>query len=259
AAPIAATAAIAVAAIGLRCGTYAASGADAYGYVSQAALWRHGTLRVEQPFAAAIPWPDADSAFAPLGYRRAVTGHAIVPSYAPGLPLLMAVAERGAGACGPYYVVPVFGALCIWCCYLLGARAASPGAGACAAVLLACSPVFLFQLLAPMRDVPAAALWSAALRFPSAGPVRSAAVSDGRGRSRWPDCRSASARAGVCAALAVLVRPNLVPVALVLAVSLMWPERRDISWRSWKCAAPFAVAVVLALTAVAMVNLRLYG
>ena len=48
-----------------------------------------------------------------MGYRPAISGHAIVPSYSPGLPLLMAIAERAAGACGPYYVVPVMGGLCV--------------------------------------------------------------------------------------------------------------------------------------------------
>jgi len=100
AALVAGAAAVAMAAIGVRWATCAASGADAYGYVSQAVLWQRGALHVDQPFVAALPWPDAGAAFAPIGYRVALTGPAIVPSYAPGLPLLMALAERIAGACG---------------------------------------------------------------------------------------------------------------------------------------------------------------
>ena len=161
--PVATVASMVVGVAGLHWGTFAASGVDAYGYVSQAVLWTRGSLRVEQPFVSNVSWPAADWAFAPMGYRPAVDGHAIVPSYAPGLPLLMALAERVAGDCGPYYVVPVLGGLCVWCCYLLGRRAASAAVGACAAVLLACSPVFLFHLVVPMSDVPAAALWAAAL------------------------------------------------------------------------------------------------
>ena len=50
-------ASLAVVVVGLRWGTFAASSVDAYGYVSQAALWTRGTLRVEQPFVANVSWP----------------------------------------------------------------------------------------------------------------------------------------------------------------------------------------------------------
>ena len=240
--PVAIVASVAVAVVGLRWGTFTASGVDAYGYVSQAALWTRGTLRVEQPFVSNVSWPAADWAFAPMGYRPAVDGHAIVPSYAPGLPLLMALAERVAGACGPYDVVPLLGGLCVWCCYLLGRRAASAAVGACAAVLLACSPAFLFHLVVPMSDVPAAALWSAALSLALRGGG------------------AASASAGVCAALAILVRPNLAPLAAVVAAWVAWPGRGEPNPRaSWTRAGWFAASLVPALGAIAIINWRLYG
>ena len=240
--PVAVGASLAVVAAGLYWGTFAASGVDAYGYVSEAALWARGRVRIEQPLVAAISWPGADGAFAPMGYRPAFDGHAIVPSYAPGLPLLMAITERLAGACGPYYVVPVLGGLCVWCGYLLGRRAASAAAGACAAVLLACSPSFLFQLVAPMSDVPAAAFWSAALYLSLDGGA------------------AASASAGMLAGIAVLIRPNLAPVAAVLAAFIAWP-RQDSTRRggSWTRAAWFAAALAPAFGAIAIINWRLYG
>jgi hypothetical protein len=240
--PVAMLASLAVMGAGLRWGTFAASGVDAYGYVSQAALWTRGTLRVEQPFVSNLSWPGADWAFAPMGYRPVVDGHAIVPSYAPGLPLLMALAERVAGECGPYYVVPVLGGVCVWCCYLIGRRAASSAVGACAAVLLACSPAFLFHLVVPMSDVAAAALWSAAIYF----------VLRGGG--------AASAWAGVLAALAVLVRPNLVPLALVLGAFIVWRGRDEPNARAvWTRAGWFTAALVPALGAIAIINWQLYG
>ena len=259
--PVALVASLAVAIAGLRWGTFAASGVDAYGYVSQAALWTQGALRVEQPFVSKVSWPGADWAFAPMGYRPAVDGHAIVPSYSPGLPLLMALTERVASDCGPYYVVPVLGGLCVWCCFLLGRRAASAAVGACAAVLLACSPAFLFHLVVPMSDVPAAALWSAALY-----------LALGRGAT-------APALAGISAALAVLVRPNLAPLAALVAMFVAWPDsapwsyveaRRSLPRRrpgrdepndraAWKRAAWFAAAVVPAFGTIAIINWRLYG
>jgi hypothetical protein len=240
--PVAIVASLAVVIAGLRWGTFAASGVDAYGYVSQAALWTRGTLRVEQPFVSSVSWPGADWAFAPMGYRPTVDGHAIVPSYAPGLPLLMAVAERAAGDCGPYYVVPMLGGLCVWFCYVLGRGAASSAVGACAAVLLACSPAFLFHLVVPMSDVPAAALWSAALYLALRGGAGS------------------SACAGISAGLAVLVRPNLAPLALVVAAFTAWPSRRERKpSAAWKPAAWFVAAFVPALGVIAIVNWRLYG
>ena len=45
--------AIAVTAAGVGWNTQTAGGADAYGYVSQAALWRAGTLHVDHAFALA--------------------------------------------------------------------------------------------------------------------------------------------------------------------------------------------------------------
>jgi hypothetical protein len=177
-----------------------------------------------------------------------------VPSYSPGLPLLMALAERVAGDCGPYYVVPVLGGLCVWCCFLLGRRAASAAVGACAAVLLACSPAFLFHLVVPMSDVPAAALWSAALCL---------ALRRGDGvpffgmRHGKP---LAPASAGISAALAVLVRPNLAPLAALVAVFVAWPGRDEPNDRAaWKRAAWFAAAVVPAVATIAIINWRLYG
>src|SRR6185295_16928621 len=259
--PVAIAASLAVGAAGLHWGTFAASGVDAYGYVSQAALWTRGTLRVEQPFVAHVSWPAADWAFAPMGYRPVVDGHAIVPSYAPGLPLLMALAERVAGDCGPYYVVPVLGGLCVWCCYLLGRRVVSASAGACAAVLLACSPAFLFHLVVPMSDVPAAAFWSAALCFAlrqrkrATAPFGSAAIV-----KKGPYPFFAPAAAGVCAALAILVRPNLFPLAAVVAAFVAWSGRAEPDRHAgWKRAAWFAAPLVPAIGAMAIINWRLYG
>src|SRR5262245_7548992 len=144
-------------AFGVRYGTYAATGSDSYGYISQAGLWQRGNLRVAQPLAAQMPWPDVDISFSPLAYRPATNGHAIVSTVAPGLPLVMAVVTRVAGECAAYYVGPVFGACGVCLCFVMGARAESRAAGAVAAILLAASPIFLSQVIFPWTDVPAAA------------------------------------------------------------------------------------------------------
>jgi hypothetical protein len=183
--------------VGIGLGTFAASGADAFAYISQSTLWLHGALRVEQPISLHVPWPDADLTFSPLGYRPARTPGAIVPTYAPGLPLLMALARTIFGDNAVYGLVPIFGAVLIWLTFVVGRGVDGPRTGAVAALLLACSPVLLFQIVQPLVDVVVAAAWLAVL-----------VLASGRGVGR-------STAAGLAASLAIMIRPNLVPVTLV--------------------------------------------
>jgi hypothetical protein len=82
--------ALLTAVLGLRFGTFAASGADSYGYVSQADLWLRGTPIVDEPLASEAPWRNAVWTLAPLGYRPGDVRGTMVPTYPPGLPLVMA-------------------------------------------------------------------------------------------------------------------------------------------------------------------------
>src|SRR6185295_10544235 len=108
---------------GLRFGALVAGGADSYGYVSQAGLWRQGLPIVQQDIVRGSPWPFAADTWSPLGYRPSPKQRgAIVPLYAPGLPLLMALFQAAAGYCGAFFVVPLCGALTIWLTYMLGRR-----------------------------------------------------------------------------------------------------------------------------------------
>ena len=59
---------------------------------------------------------------------------------------------------GLFSTSSLLGGVAIWATYLMGARVAGPMVGFAAAVLLATSPVFLYQLMAPMRDVPVTAV-----------------------------------------------------------------------------------------------------
>ena len=267
-----ATAAVVVAALGWA--TFAASGADAFGYVSQSALWRAGTLRIEIPRVAELRWPAADAAFAPLGYKAARAGHAIVPTYSPGLPMMMAAAAAIAGDCAPYYVVPVVAAAAVWITFLLGRRSSSTLTGVLAALLLASSPIFLYQSALPMSDVPTAAFWTAALLF----ALRPFDFAQGRpfdfaqgrpfdfaqGRpfdfARGRPTRLDAALAGVCAAIAILTRPNIAPLAIVAGALVWWCSLGD-EYRAARRAARvyFAAPVALALAGDAVFNWRLYG
>jgi len=134
-------------ALGIYHGSFTAGGSDAYGYVSQAALWLKGSLRVAQPWVQQFSWPEREVTFAPLGYRPISLDGTIVPTYASGLPILMALFQAVFGANGPFYVVPALGTLTLWFTYLLGREVSgSRSVGALAALLLLTSPVFLAHL-----------------------------------------------------------------------------------------------------------------
>src|SRR5688572_20683546 len=138
--------------LGVRFGSRTASGADSFGYVSQAYLWLDGDIRIDQPFAQEVPWPHGRMSLAPLGYREGGDG-TIVPTYASGIPLIMAAFILLFGACGPYFVTPLFGALLVAGTFVLGSRVTGSRAAALvASLLMASSPAFLFNLMWPMSD-----------------------------------------------------------------------------------------------------------
>jgi dolichyl-phosphate-mannose-protein mannosyltransferase len=243
-APFAAAAvAVGVVTVGLTKGAPYAGGADAYGYVSQADLWARGTLRIEQPFVSQLKWPYAADAMTPMGYRPARDGTAIVPIYPPGLPMAMAIFMRLAGRQAVFYVVPLLGGLAVWATYAMGRRFYGPSVGLSAAVLLATSPTFLFQLMFPMSDVPATAWWALALGL---------VLAEGR---------ATALASGLAAGAAILTRPNLVPLAAIPGVFLLWraARARDVTGPIARRAALFAAGMIPACVIVAVINTRLWG
>jgi hypothetical protein len=226
-------------AFGLRFGTFTASGSDSYGYVSQADLWLNGTLIIEQPLHDQVTWRWANWSLSPLGYRPGQTGGTMVPAYAPGLPLLMAAFKFVGGDVALYSVVPLLGALAVWLTYRLGLTVAGPPAAALAAFALLVSPIFLFQLVYPMSDVPATAWWLTAVVTALGGSMLYAVLS------------------GLAAAVAILTRPNLFPLAgLVLGLMLAQHGLNGVGVRR---AAVFAVAALPGPIGVAIINNHLYG
>jgi hypothetical protein len=237
-------------------GSRAASGADSSGYVSQAALWARGTLIQTEPLASAVPWPYAVATFAPLGYRPAPGGPRIVPTYAPGLPMLMAVFGAIGGPRAMYLVVPLCAAALILLTYALGLRLGSPMSAMAAAVLTATSPAMLFMVLWPMSDVPVAAFWLGALLL-ALGP-RERSDATGQALSERSESKGSIAT-GVLTGIAILIRPNLAPLAIVpvalVAINAASRGRAAIVRAAIACAlaiAPFAGAV-------AAINAYLYG
>lgn len=224
--------AIAVSAAGWYWGSRVAGGADSSCYLSQAGLWRSGRLVTELPLIASSPWPLAVNTWAPLGFTP-VEQHpsAIVPVCPPGLPIVMAGAQSIGGFCAAFMVVPLCGGLLIWLTYLLGRRLFEPaGVALWAALLLAESPVMLFQLMNPMTDVPVtAALTLALLLAIDRRPLLS----------------------GLAMSLTIAIRPNLVPVALIPWVWIASIDRHS--------AVRFAAGIAPSVVGIAVLNAYLYG
>lgn len=224
--------------------TFAIGGADSYGYVAQARLFARGALTDRVPSSPEYTWPDVAATFTPLGFTPGSSPGVIAPKYPPGLPLLMApfmwLPERAV-----YALVPCFGALLVWLTYRLGAALGDPRAGALAAVLLSISPTFLYQVVQPMSDVPTAACWLAALLLASRATPGSAASS------------------ALMASVAVLIRPNLAPLALIVLVVAAFspgrrPTRTETRARARRVAA-FVLSIAPGLILLAWIQNARYG
>jgi hypothetical protein len=211
-------------------GVHTAGGADQYGYVAQSELFAEGRLYVDQAVVADLPNWATESVIAPLGFTPqpefGVPGR-IVPTYAPGLPLLMTAFRLVGGADAVYLVVPLTAGLTLWLTFLLGRDLLGPVSGLFAAIWLAVSPAFLNSALVPMSDVPVSAWWLAAF-VAALRPSRAAAVA-----------------AGAATALAVLTRPNLAPLAIVVALPYAMRWLKDRRQSSGIDAAIFAAAAAI--------------
>jgi hypothetical protein len=239
--------ALSVVAVSLRWGSFVAGGSDSYCYVHQAERWADvlarpltARLQVAEPLAFEAPWPLAAATFAPTGHipSQTVPG-AIVPICPPGLSILMAPLLLAGGPAAVFFVMPLFGAMVILTTYSAGARFGAR-IGVAAAALVACSPVVLYQVVQPMSDVPATALWMAAVAWATGTRRRDAIL------------------AGVATSVAILIRPNLLPLGLVIgAFLLLRPER---TWtQRLRSAATFAAWCAPGCLAVGFIQQTFYG
>jgi 4-amino-4-deoxy-L-arabinose transferase-like glycosyltransferase len=136
------------------------------------------------------------------------------------------------------------GAVAVWMTAWLGARLHGGLTGFFAAALLATSPSFLYQITQPVSDVPAAAWWTASLTL-----------------AVCPGALSAFG-AGAAAAMAVLTRPNLVPLAVLIGVYYawdVWHPSRHTHRVALRRLALFVVGVAPGCLAVAALNQYLFG
>jgi hypothetical protein len=112
--------------------------------------------------------------------------------------------------------------------------------GLLSSLLVAASPIVLYQVIQPMSDVPAAALWMLAVALATGAKPRS---------SLW---------SGLATSAAILVRPNLVPLGFVIGLFLLLrPERR---WsQRLQSAALYAAASAPGCVIVALTQNAFYG
>jgi glycosyl transferase family 2 len=205
--PIGLLAAVIALAIGAWWNTFAAGGSDSHCYLGQARLFAQGRTSLREPLSLDVAWPAAGLTFAPAGFIPSpVAEGSSVAICSAGLSLAMAPlifleplsktwSERIA-----FLIVPGLGALAVWLTFVIGRRLGGPLVGVVSAALLACDPIFLYQIVQPMSDVPAAALWLAVVVMVT-GPSPRSALSG-----------------GLAGSLAITTRPNLLPLAAVVAL-----------------------------------------
>ena len=190
--------------VGVNWGTFTAGGSDSYCYLNQAELFARGTVRDVEPLATDQAWTGSADAFVPVGHNPspAVAG-SFVPMCPAGYPLLLAAARLTFGRDAMFWVAPVFGALAVWFAFVLGRRMGGAAAGILSATLILTSPIFLYQVVQPMNDVVAAALWAGALCA-----------------ATWVSAsnRTRALVTGLISGAAVTIRPNLVPLAGAMAL-----------------------------------------
>ncbi|HXQ80235.1 MAG TPA: hypothetical protein VN775_02910 [Opitutaceae bacterium] len=185
-------------------------GSDTSGYFNEARLFARLEIHAPERALPGIPAGRAPPyLYVPLGFKPAADGSArMVPTYPPGLPLLLVPTARVVGWRHAGDILLVLHSLAgVALAFALGRICGLPAPWSLlAAAVLAASPLYLYSSLWALSDVPAT-VWATA-----------AVISawKGRGRPGW------ALAAGVCFAVAFLVRPSnfLVLLPVVLAIGM---------------------------------------
>jgi hypothetical protein len=194
----------------IRYNTFADWATDSGAYVGAGLGWARGDVFIPASFVFWAPWAGDGLIECPYGYVPGPVRGTITAQYPLGYPLLIAAAVKMGGPLAAHVVSPILAGLLVWCAFVLGRAASTPWAGAIAALLIAATPVSLLHAIMPFSDVPGAACWALAW-----------VMSLRRGLG-------AAAAAGAATALAVMIRPNLAPLAIVLGGALV--AERQASW-----------------------------
>jgi hypothetical protein len=193
----------------------------------------NGELQPQSGLAAA-PWPDAATTLAPGGFIPSVLRPAASPICAPGMSVLMAPLAMLFGPDAIFWLTPAAAFVLVMSAFAIAHGLAGGMAGATAAILAATSPIVLYQAVQPMNDILTAALWLSAL---AAG--------------------GNPAAAGMLAGAAILVRPNLAPLAVLFALTPF--IRNTTREKPWRDLALIIAGSLPGLLLLAWLNHALYG
>ena len=206
----------------LRNNCYCAAGPDSSGYMNEARLIASGRRSV--PIAQTVIPTER---FVPLGFTRWGERPAMVPTYPPGLPILVAAfAAIGGWAHAAFLVVPFTAIGCVVLTALLASElGVSRWMSVAGAAILALTPFFIFHALVVMSDVPATFFVLLAVWF----------ARRGANHAGW------AAAAGLSFACAVATRPTNLLVVIAIICALRWRLRGLV------CAAASAIPIGAAL------------
>jgi hypothetical protein len=234
AAVIAVAAAVALAAFGVVRGTWSVGGSDSSCYALMAKALAGGQLQPHSALAEA-PWPDVPLTLAPGGFIPSpLHADAASPICAPGMSVLMAPLAAAFGPDAIFWLTPIAAFVLVLAAFAIARQLAGGMAGATAAILTATSPIVLFQTVQPMNDIVTAALWLSALAIGGHHLISGALIG-----------------------VAILVRPNLAPLAIVLAaIPFIQHDRRETQLRGLAAMVAGSLPGVLTLL---WLNHALYG
>ena len=195
----------------IRHNTFAAWATDSGAYLSSGQAWARGDLFTPATFVFWAPWAAEGPVEFPYGHVQGPIKGTITGQDPLGYPLLIAAALKLTGSdLAPHLVSPLLAGMLVWCAFVLGRLMVTPWAGALAALLIGATPVVWSHSIIPFSDVPAVAFWALSWVM---------SVRSGYG---------AAAASGAAAAMATMIRPNLAPLAVVLAVTVAFAERSSL-------------------------------
>jgi hypothetical protein len=184
-------------------------GSDNSGYFNEGRLFAQGHIHAPMRTLAGVPAAEIPFLYVPLGFKPAADGTArLVPTYPPGLPLMLAATARVAGwehAGDALLLIHSLAGLVL--VFTLGRICGLPESWSLSgAAILAASPLYLYTSLQALSDVPATA-WAAASVI---------AAFKSRERTGW------ALVSGICISVGFLVRPNnfLIAVPVLIAVGI---------------------------------------
>ncbi len=188
-------------------------GSDNSGYFNEARLFARGQIHAPMRTLAGIPANEIPFLYVPLGFMPAADGTPrLVPTYPPGLPLMLVAIGRIAGwdhAGDALLLIHSLAGIAL--VFALGRICGLPESWSLAgAAVLIASPLYLFTSLQALSDVPAT-VWATAA-------VVTAFKS--REKTGW------ALLSGICISIGFLIRPNNFLIAIPVLIAVGMSPRR---------------------------------